>query len=50
MPDELKEMAIKAARACEGHWSVDFLEDKDGHWWLTDMAPEEVSYKYEVTT
>ena len=26
-------------------WSIDFLEDADGKWWLTDMALEHQSYK-----
>lgn len=28
-----------------GGWSVDFLQGADGRWWLTDMAPAEVSYR-----
>lgn len=30
-----------------GEWSVDFLQDKHGEWWLTDMAPAEISYRWE---
>ncbi len=33
------EMAEEAAQATDyGDWSIDFLEDSSGNWWLTDMA------------
>ncbi len=35
----LKAMARTASLATDyGDWSVDFLEDTDGNWWLIDMA------------
>lgn len=50
VPPALAEMAVKAAKACGGEWSVDFLEDNDGRWWLTDMAPAACSFKYDPAT
>jgi hypothetical protein len=36
---ELESLARQAADAMSGDdWSVDFLQDKNGKWWLTDMA------------
>lgn len=31
----------------EGDWSVDFLKDRHGKWWLIDMAEAGLSYKNE---
>lgn len=31
-----------------GYWSVDLLEDRDGGWWLTDMAEGDRSFRYEA--
>lgn len=43
----LGNMAVRAAKACGGgEWSVDFLEDATGNWWLTDMAPGVVSFRW----
>ncbi len=43
----IDEMAIAAARACGGgRWSVDFAQDRDGKWWLLDMATMEQSYHW----
>jgi len=38
--------AVDAAKACSAHpkWSVDFAEDKEGNWWLIDMAIAERSW------
>jgi hypothetical protein len=45
---ELGSMARSAAAACGGgEWSVDFLQDVYGCWWLTDMAVGEDSFRYE---
>lgn len=30
-----------------GGWSVDWLQDANGKWWLTDMAVEILSYKWK---
>lgn len=48
MPDitELNMMAEYTSRHFEGAWSVDFLEDIDGTWWLTDMAVASTSYHW----
>jgi hypothetical protein len=47
--DETKELSQLALRACAavggGYWSVDFLQDVDSKWWLTDMAEGERSYR-----
>lgn len=45
--DELGAMALRAATAVGGDWSVDFLQDRDGHWWLTDMALACTSFKWD---
>lgn len=40
-------MAVAAAKACGGgKWSVDFCLDKNGKWWLLDMATAEDSYHW----
>jgi hypothetical protein len=39
-----------AAAVGGGYWSVDFLQDEDGGWWLTDMAEGEKSFRYEPGT
>ena len=45
--DHLSHMACAAAGACgEQAWSVDFLQDEYGHWWLTDMALAADSFRY----
>lgn len=48
MPDmsELNLMAEYTSRHFDGAWSVDFLEDTDGNWWLTDMAVASASYHW----
>lgn len=38
--------AIKVAKALGGEWSADFAQDKDGNWWLTDMATARDSYHW----
>lgn len=43
----LRVMAVEAATATgHGDWSVDFLEDNDGNWWLTDMAEADRSWHW----
>jgi len=44
--DELKAMAEYVGDYFTGYWSVDFLQDDKGKWWLTDMAVGERSYHY----
>lgn len=40
-------MALAASEAVGGgYWSVDLLEDRDGEWWLTDMAEGERSFRW----
>lgn len=44
---ELCAMAMQAAAACGGdRWSVDFAMDRDGKWWLIDMARMENSWHW----
>lgn len=43
---ELKLMAEYVGRYFTGYWSVDFLQDSHGQWWITDMAVGERSYHY----
>jgi hypothetical protein len=43
---DLDEMALRAARACGGRWSVDFCRDVKGKIWLTDMAVMESSWHW----
>lgn len=44
----LRELALEAVAAVGGgFWSVDFLEDRSGNWWLTDMAEGERSFKWD---
>lgn len=33
----------------QGGWSVDWLQDANGKWWLTDMAVEVSSYRWKPT-
>lgn len=48
----LYHLATEAAE-CANHneadveWSVDFLQDHEGKWWLTDMALGEDSFRYD---
>ncbi len=45
--DRLKGMAENAAKATgHGDWSVDFLQDSNGKWWLTDMAEADRSWHW----
>ena len=39
-------VAHTAAVAVGGYWSIDFLQDSNGKWWLTDMALGERSFKW----
>lgn len=42
--EELDKMACYVSSCFSGYWSVDFLRDKNGKWWCTDMALGERSY------
>jgi hypothetical protein len=44
---ELKLMAEYVGRYFTGYWSMDFLQDIENKWWLTDMATGERSYHYD---
>ena len=41
---QLTKMAGDITRHLDGEWSVDFLKDRDGKWWLIDMAEAKLSY------
>lgn len=43
----LASLASTAQRALGGAWSVDFLQDAAGGWWLTDCAEAERSFRYD---
>ena len=44
----LEVLARSAVRALGGgYWSVDLLVDRQGQWWLTDMAEGERSFRWE---
>ena len=44
----LKDLTLKLREALpEFAWSVDWLQDKNGNWWLTDMARAEHSYWWQ---
>lgn len=38
--------SVEAHHGDHGEWSVDLLQDRDGLWWLTDMADAERSFMY----
>lgn len=40
-------MASAVTSKLEGDWSVDFLKDRQGKWWLIDMAEGALSYRNE---
>jgi hypothetical protein len=47
----LNAMAVEAARAVGGgDWSVDFAQDKNGRWWLIDMALAASSWRPSKTS
>lgn len=48
LPDmtELNLMAKYVSKHFKGAWSVDFLQDENDEWWLTDMAQASSSYHY----
>jgi hypothetical protein len=46
--EKLTEMAASITRRLEGDWSVDFLRDRHGKWWLIDMAEGQLSYRNEA--
>ena len=43
----LTEQSRKVASALPGYWSVDWLQDIDGKWWLIDMADGRMSFRWE---
>lgn len=43
----LEAETLKIASVCPGDWSVDWLQDKNGKWWMTDMAVACVSYRWQ---
>jgi hypothetical protein len=45
---KLIEMAANVTRRLEGEWSVDFLKDRHGKWWLIDMAEGSRSFRNEA--
>ncbi|MBI6882468.1 hypothetical protein [Pseudomonas putida] len=45
--DHLVAMAANVTKELEGEWSVDFLKDRHGKWWLIDMAEGALSYRNE---
>lgn len=48
LPDitEISQMAEYVSGRFDAAWSVDFLQDSEGKWWLTDMALASSSYHY----
>lgn len=48
--DTLSALAVRAAQAVGGDWSIDFLQDESGEWWLTDMALTATSYRWDPAT
>ena len=45
---ELKDLTLKLRNVLpDFDWSVDWLQDKNGNWWLTDMARAEHSYWWQ---
>lgn len=46
--EKLAKMTVDVAKELpQTGWSVDWLQDTSGKWWLTDMAVDSVSYKWE---
>lgn len=43
---EITKMAKYIAEYIPGYWSVDFLQDSDGEWWVTDMALGRMSWHW----
>lgn len=47
IPQNIEELGLVATQICKelgGEWSIDFSCDRDGKWWLTDMALAQDSY------
>jgi hypothetical protein len=42
----LSGLARRAVQAVGGYWSIDFLQDASGEWWLCDMAVGERSFRW----
>lgn len=46
--DWLSWLAVSAVSAVGGgYWSVDLLQDREGDWWITDMAEGDRSFKWD---
>jgi hypothetical protein len=47
-------LCVNAKAACDavggGYWSVDCLEDRNGNWWITDMADGDQSFRFEPSS
>lgn len=43
----LERLSLDAAQACEEDYSIDWLQDADGNWLLTDMAEAARSFRYD---
>lgn len=49
-PEDLAKLVVMAeevTKRLRGDWSVDFLKDRHGKWWLIDMAEAGLSYRNE---
>lgn len=46
----LRDWTERAGRALGGYWSVDWIQDVYGGWWLTDMALGDDSFRYDPKT
>lgn len=44
-PDGVKDYAERVAEAVDGWWSVDFIMDRNGDWYCTDMALDAVYWR-----
>lgn len=44
---EMSKAISKELPLPQGGWSIDWLQDSNGKWWLTDMAVEILSYRWE---
>lgn len=45
--DYLSELSLKVGNMLGHGWSIDWLQDKNGNWWLTDMATDNSSFYYK---
>jgi hypothetical protein len=44
--EQIETMVCQAGREFSGSWSIDVLQDRDGGWWITDMAQGERSFRW----